>query len=324
MHRLLLNKKSQPGAALIITLLIVTVISAIALSVSQMLISEIKQITRFEDSEVAYQSAESGIETGLLFYRYNKNIEIPSNNTGGLGEDDQKFLRIRIDKGEIIDSNQFMDTTKQYYDLKIWHKNSNSSNKSVEKVDLINCKIPIAPVSSYPKYCIDNPTTGKKVIPALAKDASVEYDLNGTVANIYLKWKYLDSGHALTDAEINSLRLEYTAYDENNNIVAGGAGKNLFTYQESLNSQSGDGLVLVTNGAKTLRIRPWGGDLENYQISLVGTNDKLDSRYTYVESTGYFSTSKRRLKVQIDRATGSIVTSYDFVINTPESISGSK
>lgn len=62
-------KQSNVGAALVITLIVVTVISAIAFSVSRMLVSEVKQITRLEDSEMAYQAAESGIEAGLLLYR---------------------------------------------------------------------------------------------------------------------------------------------------------------------------------------------------------------------------------------------------------------
>ena len=51
-------------------------------------------------------------------------------------------------------------------------------------------------------------------------------------------------------------------------------------------------------------------------VKLNGT--KIDSRYTYIEATGYFGGAKRKLKISIDRATGSMLTPYDFLLYSNE------
>lgn len=314
------------GAALVITLIVVTVVSAIAFSVSRMLVSEVKQITRLEDSEMAYQAAESGIEAGLLLYRYNKEVEVPSGITGGMDEKQYYAMRVNVTEGKLefdnLDINANLasfDKNKSYYDLRIWHRNYiNEDGNSVEEVTSNSCqKVTDANgVSSYPIYCVpDNPaeTNSTQSIPALAKDGSVEYNINKLDGKIYLRWGYANLGHYPTQTEQEQMRLEYTAYDENQDVV----GKNLFMYEDAGINQS-----LTTTDAQDLRIKSWGGDLDNYQMTLTGSNEKLDSRYTYLESTGYYASSKRKLKVKIDRQSGAIISTYDFVLLSPGSITG--
>lgn len=332
---MLINRFKQSknvGAALVITLIVVTVISAIAFSVSRMLVSEVKQITRLEDSEMAYQAAESGIEAGLLLYRYNKDIEVPADVTGGMDEKVTKAMRVNVTDGKLEASNLDINAnlidmikSKSYYDLRIWHKNYNKDGVSVEEVNSNPCiqVTDVNGVKSYPTYCVpDNPgeVGSTQSIPALAKDGSVEYNINKLDGKIYLKWGYMNT--TPTRQEKDQMRLEYTAYDADGQIAENGNGKELFTYFDAIRSQGGDVISLNVTNAQDLRIKSWGGDLDNYKMTLASSNAKLDSRYTYIESTGYYGGSKRKLKVKIDRQTGSIVSTYDFVLLSPGNITG--
>lgn len=326
-------KQLNRGAALLITLVVVTVLGAITFSINRMVISEIKQITRLEDSEMAYQAAESGIEAGLLLYRYNKEVEVPSGIPGGMDEKQYYAMRVNVTEGKLefdnLDINANLasfDKNKSYYDLRIWHKNYiNEDGNSVEEVTSNSCqKVTDANgVSSYPIYCVpDNPaeTNGTQSIPALAKDGSVEYNINKLDGKIYLKWGYMNT--TPTRPQKDQMRLEYTAYDVDGQIAENGKGKELFVYNDASMSQPGNVISLNTTNAQDLRIKSWGGDLDNYKMILTSSNAKLDSRYTYIESTGYYASSKRKLKVKIDRQTGSIVSTYDFVLLSPGSITG--
>ncbi|EKD56539.1 MAG: hypothetical protein ACD_58C00151G0001 [uncultured bacterium] len=326
------NRQSNVGAALVITLIVVTVISAIVFSVSRMLVSEVKQITRLEDSEMAYQAAESGIEAGLLLYRYNKNIEVPADVTGGMDEKVTKAMRVNVTDGKLESNNLDINAnladiikSKSYYDLRIWHKNYNKDGVSVEEVNSDPCAqvTDVNGVKSYPVYCVpDYPgeASSTQSIPALAKDGSVEYNINKLDGKIYLKWGYTNVSPSRSEKD--QMRLEYTAYDADGQIVENGNGKKLFTYFEATLSQGSNGIPLTTTNAQDLRIKSWGGDLDNYKMTLTSPNEKLDSRYTYIESTGYYASSKRKLKVKIDRQTGSIVSTYDFVLLSPGNITG--
>jgi len=75
-------------------------------------------------------------------------------------------------------------------------------------------------------------------------------------------------------------------------------------------------------GAKRVRIKPWGGDLESYTLTYQSNSEerkeKLDSRYTIIESTGYFGNTKRKLQVKIDRHSGQLLGLYDFVLYSGE------
>lgn len=312
-------KQLNRGAALLITLVVVTVLGAITFSINRMVISEIKQITRLEDSEIAYQAAESGIEAGLLLYRYNRDVEVPSGITGGMDASINKVMRVNVTDGELIAKNlenpdtdaNLMDLTKikQYYDLRIWHRNKIADGKSEEKVptDGVPIKCVKDDQGETAEYCRDDQITGESVIPALPQDGTVEYDVKGVEGDITLTWDYLKMPSRTERVQYN---LEVIPIKEDGTVDL--EKKQFFNYNDRI-GVSGD----FTNLSK-IRIESYGGDLKTYSLSTenTGANTKLDSRYTYLESTGYYGGSKRKIKVKIDRQSGSIFGVYNFVILT--------
>ncbi len=69
------NSKSNHGAALLITMLLIAGVGSLALAVSRIVLSEIRISSAYADGIVAYQAAEAGIERGLLEFRFNRSIE---------------------------------------------------------------------------------------------------------------------------------------------------------------------------------------------------------------------------------------------------------
>ncbi|MEK7183959.1 MAG: hypothetical protein AAB701_00350 [Patescibacteria group bacterium] len=69
----------ERGAALLITLVLITVIGSIAFGVGRSTLTNFRLVTRLEDSLNAYQAAQAGIEDGLLRFRFDKNAEVPTN-----------------------------------------------------------------------------------------------------------------------------------------------------------------------------------------------------------------------------------------------------
>ncbi|MCL5795765.1 MAG: hypothetical protein M1338_05435 [Patescibacteria group bacterium] len=69
------QSKNSQGSALIITILLITAISTVLFSVARLTYSDLAQATRLEESITANYAAESGIELGLLSYRFNHEAE---------------------------------------------------------------------------------------------------------------------------------------------------------------------------------------------------------------------------------------------------------
>ena len=296
------NKKSS-GSALIITLLVVTVLIAIGFSTSRLTISEITQSTQLEDSEIAYQAAEAGVEMGLLLYRYDRDAQVPSDIIEGVTADTTEYLRYDITEGQEISSDDTMQTTNSYFDLLMYHKN----NGNIETVSLRSCdkrlydaglcvQVDACPVSIEKEIsCYENEDGNLFVVPALMQDQAVEYNTDG-VSSMTLSYKYLDNEtQATSEQKVLVIIIPESDSESPQNIIV----------------QSGD--LIDTANASKIRIKPFGASLDSYILETTD-NINLDSRYTIIESTGYFNNTKRKLKVELDRATGSILSPYDFTI----------
>jgi len=72
------SAKPQRGFALLLTLVVVSVIGVVAFGVGRLTLTEFRQTVRFQDSQDALQTAEAGIEDGLVRFRFNRDTEVPS------------------------------------------------------------------------------------------------------------------------------------------------------------------------------------------------------------------------------------------------------
>jgi Tfp pilus assembly protein PilX len=337
--------KKQTGAALIITILLISILASIAFATSRLGISEIKQSSQLEDSEIAYQAAEGGIEMGLLLFRYNKSVEVPSGVSGGMDESTMQCLRYNITDNMFVDSPNCTippkERNKEFFDLRIWHKNSDRTESgqtydaNVENVTAKAC----TKAQFESNLCVDdnngycqgghegvsfekcylNTNNNKyQIFPAIIQDGVAEYDVsNINTGYVSITWRYLNSP-SITESD--KYRFLYIPKDNNGNILKNdppkeyGMNEYLYNYSYSANA-NGSGITSTLLGGLVdkIRIKPFGGSLLNYKITSSDAT-KMDSRYTYIESTGYLGSAKRKLKISIDRATGSMLSPYDFLL----------
>ena len=300
------NNKIQSGSALIITLLVVSVLVAVGFSVSRITMSEIVQSTELEDSELAYQAAEAGVEIGLLLYRYDRDAQVPD-ETVAVTAITTDYLRYNITDATEMGSSDAMDATKSYFDMKMYHRNTGNKDiigiKSCDK-RLYDAKLCVK-VDTCPTDITCYEPEGESdiyyIIPALIQDQAVEYNIYDSTTSLNISWVFLD------DENVDDNKLLILPIDSDGQIV-----DNL---KQLLTGNIGDNVTIgLTNSDKTInkiRIKPFGGNLASYEI---GSIANFDSRYTIIESTGYFGSTKRKLKVELDRATGSILSPYDFTV----------
>jgi four helix bundle protein len=270
------------GSALIITLLIITVISAIGFGIGRLTIAEIKQSTRMEDSVGAESAAESGIEYGLLLYRYNHDVQLSKDCPDASGNCNT------IPTGETInDAKNFDLGNGASFDLKIYYKASVVGNPD----DIDNASNPILSQDNTLEIRGDQPFTFKYTTPCSSSVRSNPSDtLNGkkcaetaslgsTLAH-GVEIKAVNSGfYSLPNQRLDDLPID-------------------------VSSLSNDDIV---------RIKPWNTDIRYVaQVNMPGA--KMDAGITYIESTGYFGNTKRKLQTKINRASGSLLGIFDFVL----------
>ena len=109
----------QKGAALIISLLVISAVTGIVFYSSRLAIKEIIIMSKMENSMNAYYAAEAGVEQALLMWRHNHNVEYsadcqsPSNCAGAPTESTGQPVEVSMD-------------SDRNYKLKIWHRNVGS------------------------------------------------------------------------------------------------------------------------------------------------------------------------------------------------------
>lgn len=299
-------------------MLVVSVLAAIGFSVSRVSLSGIKQSSRLEDSEIAYQAAEGGIEMGLLYYRYDRNSEVPSDISGGVSASTTEGMRYCVTTDTVINDHQTLndtaglDPTQSYFDLKMYHLNDGntetaglgSCNEERYKAGLC-VATPDESLCTGDVSCYTASDGVKYLTPALAQDSVVEYNVAGA-ERLYLKWEYLEDVNAMTDEEKATVNLLYLPVKENGEINS---------YQKQLFPNIFNEIDIPLENINKIRLKPFGADLKSYSITVIDPGDyKMDSRYTIIESTGYYGSAKRKLRVKLDRATGTLLSPFDLLM----------
>jgi len=316
------------GSALIITLLVISVIASFAFVLARLGVSEIKQSSQLEDSEMAYQAAESGIEIGLLLFRYNRNVEVP--NPGMFDKPNNAVLRYNITDqttATFTSPTTPQEKNKLYADITVYHKNS----ANVETITAKPCQEAqfktgmCVPDPSPENWCVNPSFIADDlcyqneginyILPALGQDGVVEYNIAGISGNININWQYL---HNPSIDEQKFYQMLYIPFAVDGSMIKSDSPtintgvEYLYSYNYSENSP-GVGATNPVNLATKIRLKPFGGPLYSYTIT-APVGSKIDSRYTVIESTGYFGGAKRKLKIRLDRTSGTLLTPLDFLI----------
>jgi len=337
----------KSGSAMVITLLLLATVGSISFAIGRLFILDLTMSRIYDDSVVAYYAAESGVEEGLLRYRFNKNAEIEPGNPG---EADEWGTAVR--NGLESYSSDNTSTLAGYsppaadrvYDFRMYFRED----------ELCNVK-----AASYNNAC--DATKPDQYIKIEANE-SAKIDMTGTQdehyhltiapiggANILVETKVIitkkDTGepeeykklfisHELLDS-IN-LDLSTDTYEVVPRSATGRYGiasiisnildGNFYNSNLEFGDFADESISSDENKRVELFIKPIGlvdsdfGVADSIGVMLRRTTLLYDDdpgiagQYSTIKSTGHYGNVTRTLKAEIDRQSGTLYDVFDFVL----------
>lgn len=315
MNRQLINHKKakfygrRRGSALIITILLISVISTLAFSVSALTISEFRKAATIQDSISAFYAAESGIEQGLMEYRlwhdveiskeiYSKlhsaNQQVTSADSPTESEGSAQTFRL-IGPGGVGIANSTANRGSSWYDLKMWYKGDHIGDLTA----------------------IGNPTIDPTNSNAqrIYRDSALQITANGA-SSFKLAWAP-EGPNAIARATSPYRYFIETVMNAPKNLAPDNLARVLID-DSQLNDQPKSVNFPISN-VETIRIKPWDMDAMRYSLTLLdsaGQRLKFDTQTSYIESNGVSGRAQRKLRVSINRTSGTVLEAEDFLFIT--------
>jgi len=193
--------KKRKGAALIVAILLASIIGSAAIGVTALAFRQVNIAETYNNGLVAFYSAESGLEQGLLYNKYDKNVEIPetilttflpdSNNLKrrpanayrNFMADNSSIMRTPLHSPVTPDDKKGLTVgylagdRNQVYDLQSFYKQAYVGSDLTAPIGVIDEKDLTKPEYNDPTYKI-------------AKDNAESFTINSTGA-IHLYWKWV-------------------------------------------------------------------------------------------------------------------------------------
>lgn len=332
------NKKKQnrKGTALITAIMLCAIFAAAIVGVGSFAIRQINITKAYSDGLVAYYAAESGIEEGLLRYRYNKNAQVPK-NIGPYTSDALKrtpingyrnYLNLAVSRGDILNSGGDYGLHLGYngndlqpvYDLQVFYQQKylGQDINADGKVDAGDLRDP-----NYQN------NTAYKII----KDDSKSFTIPNDQGDLSLYWRWLaactpTSKHALdvklrvSEADAASGKNTYTAlFRDENCPITNSSPADLNPGPPIVYSVANlKGRMNITSKTITeLTLHPVGQTAADdaglvFGYSQFAGNAQVAGLTTTVRSIGYFRGTTREIKAEIDRQSGTILDLFNYVL----------
>jgi hypothetical protein len=278
-----IKKKQQSGAALIMTVLIISIFSIAVLSVGKVLSSEIRFNSDYGSNEQAYWAAESGIEKSLLFLKENQNQPVlPSG--ANYQSDDYLITNLENNQTSIGDFNSLDFGSNSSYNL----------------------------VKIYDEIPLDN----KEYI--LGKDQGISLRPEGS-DGLNISWQIIDQNNNLvSNNQINCAKNRiYLRVNKND-----GSFETTILPENNSNCSSGVNSLLYNNSDKLIQIKSYlqNNNLKmKLNLNSAGGN-LIGGRYIYLESIGYYRGVSKKILAKIDREDITAPNIMDYLIFTDETI----
>ncbi len=327
--------RANNGSAMVITLLLLATVGSISFAIGRLFILDLAISQVYDDSTVAYYAAESGIEEGLLRYRFNKNTEIDP------GESDQHD---RVTRNSLVDFSKVTDyqvtetiglpdPTKKLYDIRMYFKEVELCNLDREDFDGTCDRDDLEDFISLP--------VNESMKLDISNIVNNHYDLhlrpdNGDFDEIAIEAKIITNKASNTTEPAEYKRLIISSA-----LIGDFSSNNPSSYKEVIDNGSGyyslDNFIQEIVGPtsiffgnnnddpnksaelylKPININNNSGDLK-FMIERNNTGDDRNSSiaglYSTIKSTGHYGNVTRTLKARIDRQSGTLYDVFDFVL----------
>ncbi len=326
--------KQTRGSAILIAIFLVAAVGSVSFGIARLFMLDSSIATMYENSTVAYYAAESGIEEGLLRYRYDANQEVGANPTN------MRIFNLDGNSGigtaEVKNSASYVyNPAQRYYTLNDtyltrWYgdgtieANVNVLNES----DLAEADYPeeyIIPRDEAIKIDISNVLSSDdldlfiKFIEDNGADCAatttpfVEAKMTGPTPaspNYQTKIAFVD----LTKIPSGFNSKSYISDSPDATTKALGFDKIISNIRNKNNT------AIFDDGQKELTLKPVGCgakigirlDTDNSSSPL-----KLPSPYNTIKSTGYYGGITRTIEAKIDRQAGTVYDLFDFAVYRP-------
>ncbi len=336
------------GSAIIIAMLLISAVGTIAFSFSRDLFIEIANTNLYENGTVAYYTAESGIEDGLLRLRLDRNAEVPFDLTKDqVLASDNRVIRSNLTENSVITTDLLsgssqtqsdnLDSASQIYDLKINAKTDivspGHTANSTPLVDLVNYD---KTKDTAGNYLIKRDETKSFDLSNIFNTSDVNFWFRPLDSDVTLPAPFNEKKCVLLEAKIVGQQISGAATAENKIVFYSnypGCDYTKVFAQNNLSAQylrqyaiSGDGTVKIQNiksivwptvllAKSFLAIKPIGADIA-YAIERKdpASNDLMYGPTTKIESVGYYGDVARKLEADVDRQTGTLYDLFDYVI----------
>lgn len=322
------GKKTKSGSAIIIALLLMAVISGAAFAIARLFYLDTSLGGLFVDSTVAYYASESGIEEGLLRYRFDRNAEVASKTINDDYLNFSNTQRSNLVKGSVGTQATTFAQTDQVYDLNMAYKTKFYGADLAENFGVLDENDLNASGYDKSEYNIVRDESIKLDVTSALQDLNADLTL-------YVKPKY----EAASGVESNQIFLEARLTGKSGgNLVEskkalivnkttgnGGWGTNSYFKMDSI---AGSGVYFVENlkaklaGSVAYDVGSGGNQIFLYlkpigcsaEIGIVPDPDyAITAPYSTVKSTGYYGGVARTLTAKIDRQSGTVYDLFDFV-----------
>lgn len=310
----------QTGTALLITLLLAGVISAIAFGMTKITLNEVFVGMKGQEGLEAQYAAQAGVEDALMRYKFHDktSLEMPDRargGTNGTNEVVRVYLnRFLVEKLDPTTNRPEANADDYYYDLKVWHKQDCQAD-SCEYI--------------------------------LKKDESISLDTSDITGTINVAWNLYNVNDRIIGTmpaiEAKKTGLWYRLSDPDaahqGQIDPTGQSREFFTFLNYYNplddptlypnpdprfNQPGiriprgiTGVPLSTRGGRNLKFKaflPNSPSGAYIKITIASTPEAVGGPKTYIESTGHYGDTAKKIEVTVDRESKSIIDVFDYVI----------
>lgn len=310
------------GSAIIIAFFLMAAISGITFAIARLFYLDTSASDIYENSSIAYYAAESGVEEGLLRYRFDRQSEVGTAdavNRTNLNDRTVSSVAPNTSLSSITDANK-----KSIFDLRMSYKASFYGNEKAALSDIVLDGRDLASADYGDEYLVP-------------RDESVKIDITDAIGAdvklFVLMQNFADQFTGDKDKSFIEARVVGTSGGEQveekralvtNTSTTGfssaviqmqpspGCGSNCYEKENLITWIFGSGTFDTQNNQRVfLYLKPIGCDII---IGLApSTGSYISAPYTLVKSTGYYGGISRTLEAKIDRQSGTVYDLFDFV-----------
>lgn len=316
----------QRGSAIIIAIFLITAVGSVAFGIGRLFALQSNISGFYENATIAYYSAESGVEEGLLRYRHNKNAVVTT-AAGYENLSDMKQLATTPSDPVKFFYGMQMNYLGSYYGADIYKKTSAFSDSDLNDSTYIgNSEFKIKrdnsikiDVSNLAVIGSDNGGDLNLYLrtPKYATGLSCEgtYGFTTGKTRPYIEAKVTGVVDTAFQEEKVALQYRSTGTHTDEEVLATSSDSGVLAYNNLLTKirDSRDTYRIFTSGKVELSLKPIGCDVY-FGLKPADATKQIAQPYSTIKSTGYYGGVTRTLEARIDRQAGTLYDLFDFVI----------